>query len=492
MSRLIDLEEKNLKLLSERISVPKYSRYRIKTGIVHVGIGGFHRAHQAFYTNKLLKDDSQSEWGICGICLLERDRKMFDILRQQDGLYTLMHKQEGAKPQAAILGAIVEYYYAPEDPQKVIKKMADSSVKIISLTITEGGYNYDDAAGDFNWQNPNILWDKENSDKPRTIFGYLTAALRKRKIFDLPITIQSCDNIQQNGAVAKAMLFSFVKESAPDLLEWIKTNVSFPNSMVDRITPSTTKEDIALLQESYDINDHWPVVSESFHQWIIGDEFIAGRPRWEKVGVQFVSDVHPYEKMKIRILNGGHSLTGLVGILIGYQYIHEAAADPIVATFLKQYISREVTPTLDPIKGVDMGEYKCTVINRFKNPFIKDSVGRIILESSSKLPKFILPTIKDNLEKEGPVKKGITIVACWYCYLERAFDENRFEKIEDTRAKLLFEYIKTAKDLSPLRFIDMKPVFGDLSSSDRFTKIFLKLVDQIRKQGIKATLQHEL
>lgn len=489
MDELIDINEENLKLLAKKVAVPGYDRFQVKAGIVHIGVGGFHRAHQAFYTDELLKDSSQSGWGICGVCLLERDKKMFDVLRQQDGLYTLMHKQEGARPEAAVLGAIVEYYYAPEDPQKVIDKIADPSVKIISLTITEGGYNFDDATGEFNWKNPDVLRDKDHPERPRTVFGYLTAALKKRKKLGLPVTIQSCDNIQQNGTVAKKMLLTFVKEAAPDLIEWIQANVSFPNSMVDRITPATTQEDITLLRESYNINGLWPVVSERFCQWIIEDEFVAGRPQWEKAGVQFVRDVHPYEKMKIRILNGGHSLVGLAGSLSGYRYIHEAVSDPLIASFLQEYMDKEVTPTLDPIEGVDIEEYKRSVVRRFKNPYIKDSVNRIILESSSKLPKFVLPVIKDNLAKESPILRGTAIVAGWYRYLEKCFDENRFDEVEDTQANLLQEYIEKAKASSPACFLEMKPVFGELASSIRVTDHFLELIKKDHGMGLKALLQ---
>ena len=291
------LNNKNLSKFSNEALIPKYDRSTLKTGIVHVGIGGFHRSHEAYYTDQLLHDPANSDWGICGIALLDFDTKIYNTLKEQDGLYTLIVKELDGTLTKKIIGSIVEYLFAPENPTQVIEKMASADVKIITLTITEGGYNYNEATGAFDFTNPLIQHDLENPRAPKTIFGYLTQALKLRKEMGLPgCTIQSCDNIQGNGLMTQKMLLSFVDIAEPELAPWINSNVSFPNAMVDRITPATSEKDIALLTESSGIEDAWPVVCEPFKQWVIEDDFISGRPAWETVGAQFVEDVVPYEK----------------------------------------------------------------------------------------------------------------------------------------------------------------------------------------------------
>lgn len=492
MQEIIELNQKSLSSLPKAVSRPSYDRSKVKAGILHVGIGGFHRAHQAFYTDTLLENDQAAGWGICGVALLERDQRIYDTLHQQDGLYTLMVRQPDGSLSASVIGAIVEYYFAPENPQRVIEKMASDAIKIITLTITEGGYNFDAATGEFKMNEPDIQWDLTHEDTPKTVFGYLTQALKRRKARNLPLTIQSCDNIQQNGDIAKKMLLDYVAEADPDLIPWIRDQVTFPNSMVDRITPITTPEDIAVLEQTYGIRDKWPVVSEFFYQWVIEDDFIAGRPAWNEAGAQFVPDVHPYEKMKIGIVNGGHSLIGLTGYLAGYGSIDETVHDPLFAEFLKQYMDLEVIPVLDEIAGVDLQEYRSTVIRRFGNPFIKDTVGRIIQESSAKIPKFILPTISENIRNGGPIRRSVTVVACWYRYLELAVIEDRFGGVEDAMKEPLLEQVERSLQSSPLHFLQFESIFGSLCGVERFQNTFLQIIQRIRRDGIRQTIQGEL
>ncbi|MDG1871988.1 MAG: mannitol dehydrogenase family protein, partial [Flavobacterium sp.] len=319
------LNSSNLSAISERVALPNYNRKNITTGIVHVGVGGFHRAHEAMYIDQLLEDASNANWGICGVALLNFDQKIHNVLKEQGGLYTLVIKELDGTLTKEVIGSITEYLFAPDSPTAVIEKMADKATKIITLTITEGGYNLNEATGEFNYENPTIVHDKNNPAEPKTIFGYLTQALAIRKENNNgPITILSCDNIEGNGHVTKKMLLSYIAFAQPALLPWIELNVSFPNSMVDRITPATIPSDIALLLETSGIEDQWPVVCESFQQWVIEDDFIAGRPNLEAVGVQFVKDVAPFEKMKLGLLNAGHSVIGILGSLMGYNTIDEA------------------------------------------------------------------------------------------------------------------------------------------------------------------------
>ena len=492
MIELLQVNQQNLDSLSKQIGVPEYDRTHLKTGIVHIGVGGFHRAHQGFYTDALLSQGKAVDWAICGICLLERDRKMYDVLKAQDGLYTLLVKDNTLAVPPQILGAITAYYFAPETPDKVIQKMADPVTRIISLTITEGGYNFDAATGAFKMDSPDIQSDLNHPEAPKTVFGYLAAALRRRMQQHLPLTILSCDNIQQNGTVAQRMLGAYMQVAAPDVLDWMAANVSFPNCMVDRITPITTAEDRDGLQQRYGVLDEWPVASEAFHQWVIEDDFKAGRPAWEQVGAQFVADVDPYEKMKIGLINGGHSLVGLTGCLADYSYIDEVIEDPLFSALLRQYMEREVTPVLDPVAGVDLSAYKNQVIHRFGNSTIKDSVGRIILESSAKIPKFILPTLKANLERGGPIRICTTVVACWYQYLANALLQGRFDQVEDQMRTDLLEWVRIGQVESPLAFLNQAALFGTLSQSERFSSAFLQILEKLQQKGVRKVVQDEL
>lgn len=411
------LNNQNLQLLPKEVVVPKYDRSSIETGIVHVGIGGFHRAHQALYTDDLLHSTSNKEWGICGVALLDFDKKIYQTLKEQDGLYTLIVKELDGTLTKRVIGSIVDVMFAPENPKAVIDKMASPEVKIVTLTITEGGYNYNEATGKFNFENPTIQHDIQNPTTPKTIFGYLTQALKKRHQKGLKgFSIQSCDNIQGNGHIAQKMLLSYIKEAEPELLAWVQENVTFPNSMVDRITPATVEQDIESLMQSSGIIDSWPVVCEPFKQWVIEDDFVQGRPAWESVGAQFVNDVVPYEKMKLSLLNAGHSIVGILGALMGYDTIDQAVEDPVIGVFLRTYMDNEVTPVLSGLDGVDLESYKDSLLQRFGNKHIRDQVERICSQSSAKIPIFVLPTIKAQLENDGSYEYGAFLIAAWAIY----------------------------------------------------------------------------
>ena len=487
------LTQRNLPFFPVAVSVPAYDRNRIKAGIAHIGIGGFHRAHQAYYTDELLQAHHETNWGICGICLLESDRRIFDILSRQDGLYTLLIREASGKLSARVIGSIVEHYFAPEDPQRVIKKLADPDIRIITLTITEGGYNFDARSNEFLWNSPAVEWDLKNPHQPKSVFGYLTQALaERRRRGGAGLTIQSCDNIQHNGEVTRAMLLAFVSVAEPDLVDWIEDHVAFPNSMVDRITPVTSADDIASLKETYGIEDEWPVACEPFCQWIIQDNFTAGRPPWEKAGAQFVQDVAPYEKSKIRLINGGHALLGLTGYLSHYTFIDEAASDPLLAAYLNKYMDEEVGPTLEEVAGLDIAAYKESVLRRFANPNIKDTVARIILGSSAKLPKFILPTLRHQLAVGGPIKIATTIIACWCRYLELTGTPGYTHNVQDDLRDILIERAKASVRDEPRAFLGVESVFGNLIDNKRFTDTYLSVTESIRRKGIKKVIESQL
>lgn len=482
------LNNSSLNELADRVSVPQYDRENIKTGIVHVGVGGFHRAHQAMYLDQILHDAANANWGICGVALLNFDQKIYNTLKDQDGLYTLVVKELDGTQTKRVIGSIVEYLYAPDSPKAVIEKMANPDVKIITLTITEGGYNLNEATGEFNLDNPQIIHDSKNADTPKTIFGYLTQALKLRKESNNgPVTILSCDNIEGNGHVAKKMLLSYVQFAEPSLLAWIEANVSFPNSMVDRITPATIATDISQLLETSGIEDQWPVVCESFQQWVIEDDFIAGRPALEKVGVQFVTNVEPFEKMKLALLNAGHSVIGILGALMGYSTIDEAISNPEIAKFLAIYLDNEVTPTLSNLEGVDLPKYKKTLVERFSNIYIKDQIDRICSETSAKIPKFIMPTVQGQLKLDGSVSYAAFVIAAWAIYSLGVNEKNEAINIKDALHETLLAKAKLAKD-NPEVFIEIEEIFGNLSQSEAFTKSFIKAYHDIVALGVEKCI----
>ncbi|MDW5289773.1 mannitol dehydrogenase family protein [Formosa sp. PL04] len=487
MENLIKLNQKNLAEIAKKISCPTYDRSKVKAGIVHVGIGGFHRAHEAFYTDQLLHDSNVTDWGICGVALLDFDTKIYNTLKEQDGLYTLVVKELDGTLTKRVIGSIVECLYAPENPMQVIDKMANPDIKIITLTITEGGYNYNEATDAFDFDNPQIQYDIEHPNAPKTIFGYLTQALKRRKESDLAVTIQSCDNIKGNGDLAKRMLLSYVEKAEPDLMSWIEANVSFPNSMVDRITPATSPIDISNLNGSTGINDAWPVVCEPFHQWVIEDEFKAGRPAWETVGAQFVEDVDPYEKMKLTLLNAGHTVLGILGALRGYATIDEAVYNPEISAFLRLYMDLEVTPTLSDLEGVDLDKYKETLLNRFGNIYMKDQIDRICSESSAKFPIFVLPTVNSQLESQGSVEFAAFVVAAWAIYSLGKDEQGHDLIIKDAMASALAKQAVLAKDV-PAKFLELESVFGKLKNSKTFVNAYTKAYKAISENGIEHSV----
>lgn len=483
-----NLNTVNLPSVLPEVIIPNYNRLNIKTGIVHVGIGGFHRAHEAFLTDKLLHNDENKNWGICGIALLDYDSKIYNVLKNQDGLYTLVIKNLDGTLKTQIIGSIIEYLFAPENPTAVIDKMANPETKIITLTITEGGYNFNEATGEFQIENPLIQHDLKNSKTPKTIFGYLTQAILKRKEANTDgFTIQSCDNIQGNGDITKKMLLSYIAVAEPSVLNWVHKNVSFPNSMVDRITPATTPLDIALTNDLLGLNDQWPVVCEPFIQWVIEDDFIAGRPPWENVGAQFVTDVTPYEKMKLTLLNAGHSVLGILGALLGYTTIDEVVNNKVIKEFLIDFMDVEVTPIIGKLEGIDLTEYKKSLLERFGNINIKDQVSRICLESSAKIPKFVLPTIKSRLERGDNLTHSSFVIAAWAIYNLGKDNAGNAFNIEDNMKDILHKQASAAEK-NPLEFLKIPDIFGDLATNEQFANSYLKAYTAIKKDGIKKSV----
>ena len=484
MDTTIVLNQKNLNLIADRISCPTYDRKKLKLGMIHIGVGGFHRSHQAFYTHQLLENFNTLEWGICGIGLREGDRKIHDVLSKQDGLYTLIIRHPDGNIESKIIGSISDFLLSVDNPDTVVERMADPATRIVSLTITEGGYNFNPSTGEFDFENPDIQHELKQPDSPKTVYGYLTLALKKRRDAGLPaFTIMSCDNIQHNGDVARDMLLSFAKRQDATLAKWIEEEVRFPNSMVDRITPVTSPSDIEYMQKTYGIQDEWPVTCEPFIQWVLEDNFSNGRPDFEKAGVQFVPDVKPYEKMKLRLLNAGHSVLGLLGAIHGYKTINDCMEDPTFVSYLRTFMEKEATPGLDEVKGIDLDVYKDSLLARFANPNVKDSVSRICSESAAKLPKFLIETLQENLVEERSIEFITLVIATWCYYSDLQMDKDGQPlEIIDVMGTELQKVARQTKTDS-LAFIKQESLFGDLAANKRFKDLYSKMVQKIYKDA---------
>lgn len=476
----MNLHTANISKIGNQIPVPTYDRKQVKTGIVHIGVGGFHRSHQAYYIHQLLQKNGAKDWAICGVGLREADRNMAHVLAAQDYLYTLVTQHPDGKVEGEVIGAISDYLLALDNPQLVIDKMAHPDTKIVSLTITEGGYNFNPNTGDFDFEKPDIQHDLAHPEAPTTVYGYLMAALRKRLAEDTPpFTILSCDNIQHNGDMARKMLLAFAKKQDVALADWIANEVGFPNAMVDRITPVTTPAVTDYVKHTFGVIDQWCVVCEPFIQWVIEDTFSNGRPPLEKVGVQFVPDVTPYEKMKIRLLNASHSVLGITGAIHGHPTIDACMEDIVFAKFVRQFMDREATPILGEIEGIDIEKYKDILEERFANPNIKDSVSRICAESAAKLPKFLVPTVRENLKNGGSIKYATFILAAWCYYSDKRMDDNGLPlEIVDAQKDELHQAAKNTEG-NWEAFLHQPEIFGDLIENERFVAEYTTAVQAI-------------
>jgi mannitol 2-dehydrogenase len=474
--------------ISAVVAVPTYDRSQVSVGIVHLGVGAFHRAHQAMYLDRLMNDATALDWGICGVGVLPQDRRMKDALDAQDCLYTLIIKHPDGSLEPRVIGSIVEYLLAPDDPEAVIEKMAASTTRIVSLTVTEGGYNVHPVTGDFDVRNEAVLADTKPGVVPSTSFGLLVEALVRRRSRGLaPFTVMSCDNIQGNGDVARRMFTAFARLRLDELGVWVSQNVHFPNSMVDRITPVTTDEDRAVLAERFGIADAWPVVCEPFTQWVLEDEFALGRPPYEDAGVQLVSDVEPYELMKLRLLNASHQALCYLGYLAGYRYVHEVCQDPLFAGFLRSYMDREGTPTLSPVPGVDLDRYKDTLIERFANPEVRDTLARLCAESSDRIPKWVLPVIREQLDSGGEISRAVLVVAAWARYAEGVDEAGESITVVDRLSEQLTAAAKAQRS-DPTAFIAHRDIFGDLIDDERFVSTYTSALESLHSHGARATL----
>lgn len=473
----------------QAVAVPGYDRSRVRTGIVHVGVGGFFRSHQAMYLDRLMARGEALDFGICGIAALPHDRRIFEAMTGQDCLYTLVLKHPSGTLEPHIIGSMTTMLFAPDDPQAVVDVMAHPDTKIVALTITEGGYLIDQVTGEFRADHPSIQPDLLPGATPGTTFGFIVAALAARREAGVaPFTVQSSDNLPGNGDVAKRTICAFARLIDPELADWIAANVAFPNAMVDRITPVTTPEDIALIEERFGVRDAWPVVAEPFTQWVIEDHFPLGRPDWEHAGAQLVEDVVPYELMKLRLLNASHQALCYLGYLVGYRYAHEVCADPLFREFLLRYMEREGSPTLPEVPGVDLPAYRHELIDRFANPAVRDHLSRLCLESSDRIPKWLVPVIRDNLAAGGQFDASALVVASWARYAEGVDEQGEAIDVRDNDRDRVMAAAQASKT-DPVAFLRMEDYFGALAGDERFVAAYTHHLASLREKGARATLE---
>ena len=483
-----DLRQAMLAQAAPGTAVPTYDRASVSVGMVHIGVGGFHRSHQAVYLDDLLATDPAARsFGLCGVSLLEQDRRVVEVMNDQDTLYTVLVREPDGSRHARVVGSVVEHLFAPDDPGLVLERMSAPTTRIVSLTITEGGYFYRPADDTVDLASAALQHDARHPDDPRTAFGYLVAALRRRRTSGTePFTVLSCDNVHGNGDITRRVVTALADAQDPGLGAWVAEHVSFPNAMVDRITPRTGDDDRAQVAALTGLADAWPVTCEPFRQWVVEDRFPSGRPAWETVGVELVDDVRPYELKKIRLLNAGHISIAYAGRLLGHASASEACSDPTVRRLLEAYQAEAVT-TMPDLPGTDPVVYARTVVERFSNPQIVDSIERLTTSASSALPNHLLPVVRDLLDAGRPATAAIAVVAAWARFLEGVDDQGRPHVVDDPRAGDLQARARR-HDGDLLAVVRDNPLFEGLAGRPAFDEPYAATLGLFRERGARAAL----
>src|SRR5271157_1817920 len=482
----VKLSSAALGQLPAGVGKPNYKRSDLSGGIVHIGVGNFHRAHQAVYLDDLFNTGVDRDWAIIGAGVREPDVDMREKLKAQDWLTTVVEQEAGAT-SARVTGAMIDFV-PPFDVEAMLNALARPEIRIVSLTVTEGGYYISPATQRFDPTHPDIVDDSKHAAAPKTAFGLIAAGLKRRRAAGVaPFTVMSCDNIPGNGHVTENAVAGLAELSDPELSAWIRANVAFPNSMVDRITPATTDRERAILRDTYGIEDNWPVFCEEFRQWVVEDRFPAGRPALETVGVTFTADVAPYELMKIRILNGGHAAIAYPAGILDIHFVHEAMEEAQIAAFLETLTRREIIPVVPPPPEVDLDAYRRKVAERFANPKIADTIARLCLDGSNRQPKFILPTARDRLAAGASVK-GLAVVSamwCRYCYGET--ESGKTIPPNDPNWDRLQAAARPARS-DPRAFLAMRDIFGELADTRAYVDAFSGALGSLWTKGVRTTL----
>ena len=488
MDELIALSDATLSQLASKVSVPNYDRGSLRPGIVHIGLGNFHRAHQAWYLHRLMQQGNCRDWAIIGAGVRPADSVQREKLLEQDFLTTLIELHPRGK-SAEIVGSMIDYLSVEARNRPLIECMARPEIRIVSLTITEGGYYTDPASGEFDVRHPDIVHDAENPDRPRTVFGAMIAALRIRRQDGYgPLTGLSCDNLQGNGAILRRAVVSLAKQSDPDLAAWIEAECSFPNSMVDCIVPATGTAEIALAQ-GFGIDDRAPVTHERFRQWVIEDRFCAGRPDWDRAGATFSDRVHDFEKMKLRILNGGHQIIAMPAQLLGIATVADAMSNVSVRSLLRKVVTEEIAPHVAAVPDMSALQYFDLIEERFSNPEIADGTRRVAFDGSSRQSGFIVPSIRDGLRSGTPVTGLALVSALWAHYCAGRRQDGGTIEPNDPNWNELHQRAKAAKE-DPFAWLGMRQYYGDLAEASRFSAAFGSWLQTVSAEGVLAAIEN--
>jgi len=484
MDELISLSNATLGTL--QVAHPRYDRGALTPGIVHIGVGNFHRAHQAWYLHRLMQEGLAQDWAIIGAGVRPYDAVMREKLLAQDCLTTLI-KLDPAETSAEVVGSMIDYLPIEEGNGALIAQMATAAIRIVALTVTESGYFIDPVTKGFDAHHADIRHDAANPLTPRTAFGAMVAALKLRREAGLgPFTALSCDNLQGNGDILRQTVVSLARLSDPALADWIAAQVSFPNSMVDCIAPATGPSEIALVQ-GFGIDDAVPVTHEAYRQWVIEDDFCAGRPDWDKIGATFSDDVHSYEAMKIRILNAGHQVLANVGEVLGIDTISGCMAHPLIAGMFRKVQADEITQTVAPVPGVTPEAYLSLIETRFANPRIVDTTRRVAFDGSARHTGFVLPILRDQLAAGRSVSGLALVEALWARMCAGTREDGSEIAPNDPQWSALTEVAKAAK-AAPRHWLAQESLYGDLAGAEPFAAAFEQWLLLIWEQGCEAAL----
>lgn len=491
------LHPDTLPQLPADVAVPRYRRDLLRAGIVHLGVGAFHRAHLAVVNEAALHAGDDLRWGTVGVSLRAADTR--DALQPQAGLYTLALRDaaEDGSPREVlqVVGNLVEVLVAPEDPQAVLERIAHPDTRIVGLTITEKGYHHDPATGALRLDDANIVHDLAHPEAPRTMPGFVVHALALRRTRGLaPVTLLSCDNLPANGDTLRGIVLAFAQQVDAGLRDWIDAHCTFPNSMVDRIVPRTTDEDRARISARLGVDDAWPVIGEPFLEWVVEDRFANGRPGWTAGGARFVSHAEPFERLKLRMVNGSHSALAYLGAMAGFRTVDRAMAEPALRGFIDALMREEIAPTLPAMEGIDLDGYRARLLARFSNPALQHQTKQIAMDGSQKLPQRLLGTVRDRLSAGQSIDRLALAVAAWVHYLRGTDETGAVHEIQDPLAAALAARLAQANASGSVQdrvafFTGFTPVFGELGGEPRFVSAVARHLQRLEEAGVIATLK---
>ncbi|MDE0208625.1 MAG: mannitol dehydrogenase family protein [Boseongicola sp.] len=482
----VELSSANLGKLPEDVLVPAYDRSQLTPGIVHIGLGNFHRGHQAWYLHRLMQQGLAQDWAIVGAGMRPFDEAQRRKMAVQDYLTTLI-ELDPAGTSFEVVGSMIDYVPVAPGNGPLIERMADPSIRIVAMTVTEGGYFIDPASKGFDDGHADIQHDAANPGTPRTAFGAIIAALaRRRAAGSGPFTLQSCDNLQGNGGIMRQTVLSLASLSDPDLADWIDANCSFPDSMVDCIVPATGPNELAMVR-AHGIDDAVPVTHENFRQWVIEDDFCASRPPWEKVGATITDQVHEYEAMKIRILNGGHQVISNAGEIQSVATISGCMEHPLIGPLFRKVAIEEIVPHVHAVSGMTPEAYVDLIDLRFSNPRIVDTTRRVAFDGSSRHTGFILPVVRDALAAKAPVAGLALTEALWARMCEGTREDGSLIEPNDPIWDKLTAAAKTARE-NPQAWLEQRSLYGELADNSRFAETFARWLTLIWSEGLETAL----